>query len=394
METLIQFTYPLISSLIIYLLTLLFLRKSQFRGKLYLKYNLLPVLIIILNFIFRWSNLIEIIYYKMVLSYSLYLLLFTFILSIFIQIKRARDERITCKNILLISIPVIVIALLHQFGVITIVLDFIRKPLFTISSTRISLLDIIIAVLIFFVVFKLSRNIKVLIESQLRKSTNLDRGRIHLITRIVRYSFIILGAFIALSIVGINLTTLKVLIGALGVGIGFGLQTIVNNLISGFILLSERSIIPGDLIEVDGLVAEIETVGLRATIVKTFDNIEVIIPNSDLVNKNVINLTHTDEVIRISVPIGVSYSSNPEKLRKILMEGLSDIEDTLDTPEYNVIFSGFGDSSLNFKILIWTDKPFKKIKIESDIRFLVFKILKDNNIEIPFPQMDVHIKEK
>ena len=205
---------------------------------------------------------------------------------------------------------------------------------------------------------------------------------------------IIIGVLAAFSVVNIDFTTLKVLIGALGVGIGFGLREIVNNLISGFILLSDKTIVHNDLIEVNGLLGRVEAVGIRTTIIKTFNNVEVIVPNTNLVNNELINYTHSDPIIRIDVPIGVSYKSDPFEVRSSLIEGLSSLENILKEPKVTVFFNGFGESSLDFQVSVWTDNALKKKEIESEVRYSIWKILKENNIEIPFPQLDIHVKEK
>ena len=303
-----------------------------------------------------------------------------------------RGRKITWLNIFSLAIPIIIVAILHQFGVLSTVFLFSKKPIAEIGNTRISILDILVAIIIFYISLTFSRNIKHLLEKKMKQIPGMERGRIHLISMITGYGIIIIGIFISFSILGINLTTLKVLLGALGVGIGFGLQTLVNNLISGFLILSDKSIVPGDIIEVDSILGTVENVELRATIVRTFNNVEIIIPNADLVSKNVINLTHSNTLIRMNIPIGVAYSSDPFMVREVLIKALSELEETIEKPPTDIYFSDFGDSSLNFTALIWTDKAEKKEKIESEARYTIWKTLKENNIEIPFPQLDLHIK--
>jgi small-conductance mechanosensitive channel len=211
---------------------------------------------------------------------------------------------------------------------------------------------------------------------------------------LLRYLIIIIGVLIAFAIVNIDFTTLKVLIGALGVGIGFGLREIINNLISGFILLSDKTIIHNDLIEVNGLLGKVEKVGIRTTTIRTFNNVEVIVPNTNLVNNELINYTHSDPIIRIDVPIGVSYDSNPFKVKEMLIENISKLDNILKDPEVAIYFTNFGESSLDFQVSVWTDNAIKKKVIESEVRYAIWKTLKENNIEIPFTQIDLHIKEE
>ncbi len=389
MNNLIGFIYILISSLFIYFVIISLLKHLKVEKFRIIRYSLFPLLLILFSLLFSKLGLLEPPTLGLIVFFSSYLLIFLFLLSIMINI---RGEKSNWHNILAIGIPILIIALLHILGVIAPVIYFIKRPLITITNTHISLLDVFFAFIIFYLSIRYSQNIKELLEKRLQRFPAMDLGRIHITSMIIRYLIIIIGIFIALSIVGIDLTTLKVLIGALGVGIGFGLQHMVNNLLSGFIILSDKSIVVNDLIEVDGLLGWVEAIGLRATILRTFNNIEVIVPNSELVYNKVTNYTHSDNLIRIDIPVGVSYSSDPNKVKKVLIKALSNLEYKVNDPPIDVFFTDFGESSLNFQVLIWTNQPFKKKKIESEARFLMWNALKENNIEIPFPQHDIHIK--
>lgn len=389
MNNLIRFIYILISSLFIYFVIIRLLKHLKVGKFRILRYSLFPLLLILFSLLFSKLGLLEPIYRGLIVFFSSYLLIFLFLLSIMINI---RGEKSNWRNILAIGIPILIIALLHILGVIAPVLNFTKRPLITIADTHISLLDVFFAFIIFYLSIRYSQNIKDLLEKRLQRFPAMDLGRINITTMIVRYLIIIIGIFIALSIVGIDLTTLKVLIGALGIGIGFGLQHMVNNLLSGFIILSDKSIIVNDLIEVDGLLGWVEAIGLRATILRTFNNIEVIVPNSELVYNKVTNYTHSDNLIRIDIPIGVSYSSDPNRVKEVLIKALSHLENRVEEPPIDVFFTNFGESSLEFTVLIWTAQPLKKKRIESEARFVIWNALKENNIEIPFPQHDIHIK--
>lgn len=391
MNNLIGFIYILISSLFIYFVIIRLLKHLKTGRFRILRYSLFPLLLILFSLLFSKFGLFEQIYRGLLIFFSSYSLIFLFLLSIMINI---RGEKSNWRNILAIGIPILIIALLHILGVIAPVLNFIKRPLITIANTHISLLDVFFAFIIFYLSIRYSQSIKELLEKRLQRFPAMDLGRINITSMIVRYLIIIIGIFIALSIVGIDLTTLKVLIGALGVGIGFGLQHMVNNLLSGFIILTDKSIVVNDLIEVDGLLGLVEAIGLRATIIRTFNNIEVIVPNSELVYNKVTNYTHSDNLIRIDIPIGISYSSDPTRVKEVLIKALSHLENRVEEPPIDVFFTNFGESSLDFTVLIWTDQPLKKKRIESEARFAIWKALNENDIEIPFPQRDIHIKNK
>ena len=389
MNNLMILIYIILSSLIFYFLIVNILKKLRPPRLRMVKYSLVPILIILFSFLFFKLGFLSPDYRSLLIFFSSYLFVFLFLLSIVVNMH---GDKSNLRNILTIGIPILIIALLHKIGVITPVITFIKKPLITIADTQISLFDIFIAFIIFYLSIRYSQNIESLMENRLKRFPAMDLGRIHITSMIVRYLIIVVGIFIALSIVGIDLTTLKVLIGALGVGIGFGLQYIVNNIISGFIILTDKTIVVNDLIEIDGLLGWVEAIGLRATVLRTFNNIEVIVPNSELVYKKVTNYTHSDNLIRIDIPVGVSYSSNPNNVKKVLIDALSNLKYKSEEQQIDVFFTDFGNSSLNFLALIWTDQPLKKKRIESEARFAIWNALKENNIEIPFPQHDIHIK--
>jgi small-conductance mechanosensitive channel len=303
-----------------------------------------------------------------------------------------RKNKKNLRFIILLGLSLIAIALLQKTGYINTVFLFLSTPRINIGDKKISLNGFIVSILIFYLSFRLSTAFEKTAKARLQKVPFLDTARTNTISMLLRYLIIIIGVLIAFAIVNIDFTTLKVLIGALGVGIGFGLREIVNNLISGFILLSDKTIVHNDLIEVNNLLGQVETVGIRTTTIRTFNNVEVIVPNTNLVNNELINYTHSDPIIRIDVAIGVSYNSDPFKVKEILIENISKLENILKNPETAIFFTDFGESSLNFQVSVWTDNALKKKVIESEVRYAIWKTLKENNIEIPFPQRDIHMK--
>jgi len=253
--------------------------------------------------------------------------------------------------------------------------------------------DVIRLVFLMTLLVFLSGKLKTIFVKQILSKYSDDIGVSQSIGTIIQYFFIIMGAFVVIQSSGINLGSLNVLAGALGVGIGFGLQNIANNFISGLIILFERPIKVGDRIEVGNVTGDVVKISSRASTVSTNDNISIIIPNSELINKQVINWSHNDRRIRYHVPVGVSYKEDPEFIRKIILEVADENKDVLKRPAPEVLFIGYGDSSIDFDLLVWTssyiDKP---IILRSQLYYEIFKKFKEHKIEIPFPQRDLHLK--
>jgi small-conductance mechanosensitive channel len=181
--------------------------------------------------------------------------------------------------------------------------------------------------------------------------------------------------------------------GALAIGIGFGSQNILNNFISGLILLAERPIKVGDLIEVEGTFGQVERIGARSTSVKTFDNFHIIVPNSSFLESKVVNWTHTDKLVRISLVVGVAYGSPVRRVEEVLLEVVGEHERTVVPPDPVVLFEDFGDSALVFRALFWIvmNRPMDQRKVLSDLRYRVDDRFREEGITIAFPQRDVHL---
>jgi potassium efflux system protein len=381
--------YTLAGSFFVYSLILLLAKNRKREIRRIITYSSLPLCLILVGFLFEKTGFLSPEYLKSIIFFSLYSLIFLFFLALTTNLM---GSKLNLKIIIIFGLVLVVIASLQRLGYLNTITVFLTTPRINIGDKKISLNGIIVAVLIFYLSFRLSRELEKIIKDRLGKVPFLDTTRTGAISVLIRYLIIVIGVFTALAIVNIDFTSVKVLIGALGVGIGFGLREIVNNLISGFILLWDKTIVQNDLIEIKGLLGKVESVGVRTTVIRTFNNVEVIVPNTNLVNNELINYTHSDPVIRIDIPVGVSYSSDPFKVRKVLVENLSKIEGILKNPTVDVYFKNFGESSLDFEVTIWIDNPLKEKIIESEARYAIWKILKENNIEIPFPQRDIHIK--
>ena len=213
------------------------------------------------------------------------------------------------------------------------------------------------------------------------------------LSRIIGYTLIAVGFYVAFQLVGVDLSSLAIIAASLGVGIGFGLQNIINNLVSGIIILAERPISIGDRIEVAGVAGRVTKIQLRSTTVVTNDNITMIVPNADFISNTVTNWSHGDPKVRIRVPVGVAYGSDLKLLQRLLLEAAAEHPKALRDPSPVVLFTEFGDSSLNFELGVWTQEMTAiPIHFTSEMNFIIDQKLRENDIEIPFPQRDLHVR--
>ncbi len=209
---------------------------------------------------------------------------------------------------------------------------------------------------------------------------------------LVNYGILAIGFFVAISVAGIDLSRFAIVAGALGVGIGFGLQNVVNNFVSGLILMFERPIQVGDTIEVGALIGHVLRIGFRSSTVRTYDGAEVIVPNGNLISSEVVNWTLSDRTRRLDVPVGVAYGSDPQKVLEVLNATAHAHKDVLPYPAPSIIFKGFGDSSLDFSVRVWI-KDFEEFyRVSSELAVLIYEALNQAGFEIPFPQRDLHLR--
>jgi small-conductance mechanosensitive channel len=223
--------------------------------------------------------------------------------------------------------------------------------------------------------------------------TRLDLGAREAIGTITRYVVLLIGFLVILQTAGINLSAITVLAGAVGIGVGFGLQTIASNFISGLIIMFERPIKVGDRIEVGGVHGKVTEIRARATTVLTNDNIAVIVPNSKFIAEDVVNWTHADDEVRFRIPVSVAYGSDARRVEQLLIEAAQRCPDVLADPPPGVRLTAFGDDGIEFELRVWSrslvDRPGK---LRSDVSFLIYEIFSEHGIEIPFPQRDLHIR--
>jgi small-conductance mechanosensitive channel len=210
--------------------------------------------------------------------------------------------------------------------------------------------------------------------------------------KIVRYLITLLAVFVAVNSIGIRLDAVLAASTVILVGVGFGLQNIAQNFISGIILLVERPVAKGDFVQIGQAFGSVVDIGLRATRVVTRDEVTIIVPNSQLVSEQVVNHSAPSHNLRVSVEVGVSYDSDVEKVRHILQDVAASVPEVLAQPAPEVRFQGFGDSSLDFALLVWVGDPREDLRIASAVRFAIADAFKRANIVIPLPQRDLHIR--
>lgn len=264
---------------------------------------------------------------------------------------------------------------------------------FNLGSSRLSPYVILKGLLIGTVLLWLAGAGSKLLKLQLKKVPDLTPSVEVLILKLVRFTLIFLAVIIALSAVGIELTSLAVLSGAIGIGIGFGLQKIISNFISGIILLLDHSIRPGDVIEVAGTYGQVKNLGARYTSVITRDGTEYLIPNENMITEQVINWSYSNTNVRRKIPIGVSYTSDIELARELVLEACAETKRIMTSPAPRCHLVGFGENSVDLEARFWISDPHNGVvNVKSDFLLKVWHKFRDNNIEIPFPQRDLNIR--
>jgi small-conductance mechanosensitive channel len=229
--------------------------------------------------------------------------------------------------------------------------------------------------------------------SRVLRRTHLAPALQFTLGRVLGYCILGFGFYISLQVVGINLSSLAIIAGAIGVGLGFGLQNIISNFISGLIILAERPIAIGDRIEIGSVAGQVREISLRSTTVVTNDNIAIIIPNADFITHSVTNWSYEDPRVRFRIPFGVAYGTDLELLRGLMLDVARQHPMALKEPKPELFFAGFGDSSLNFELAIWSDEmTISPRRFRSELYYAIEKTLREHTIEIPFPQREVTLK--
>lgn len=238
-----------------------------------------------------------------------------------------------------------------------------------------------------------ARVVQRLLLARALKHLHIDEALKFALGRFATYLFFLGGLFIGLQSLGVNLNSLVVFGGAVGVGVGLGLQNVVSNFVAGLILLIEQPIRMGDRVETSGTLGDVVRIAARSTWIRTNDNVVKIVPNNDFINNAVTNWTANDPNVRVSLPVGVGYSSDPEVVRRILLQAADAHPEVLKDPKPDVIFTDYGDNSLNFELRVWTaERSHTPAVLKSDLYFALFKLFTEHSIELPFPQRDLHVR--
>jgi small-conductance mechanosensitive channel len=268
------------------------------------------------------------------------------------------------------------------------VLDY---PIF--PSSGITVASLLALVLLIGLVILLERVVRRYFVTGLLRRTHLEPAMQFALARVIGYALLGLGFYVSLQMVGVNLNSLAFIAGAVGVGLGFGLQNIISNFISGLIILAERPIAIGDRVEIGGVAGQVREISLRSTTVITNDNMAIIVPNADFITQRVTNWSYEDPRVRFRIPFGVAYGTDLTKLRKLMLEVADENPQALKDPKPGLFFVGFGESSLNFELGVWSgEATISPRRFLSDLFFAMEKKLRENAIEIPYPQQDLHVR--
>ena len=267
----------------------------------------------------------------------------------------------------------------------------LEHRLFEFENFHISVWNIFLIIAIFIGVRFLFYTVKKVLKKRLLNQGKVDDGRFLSILQLIQYFIYVIAILISIESIGINITWLLGASAALLVGIGMGMQQTFNDIISGIIILFEGTIEVGDVVEIDSLIGTIKEIRLRTCKIETRESIVMIVPNSKFVTSNVINWSHNEDTTCFNINVGVAYGSDVELVKKLLLECALEHGEVLNNVEPNVRFVNFGESSLDFKLLFWTNRIWLVEQVKSDLRFMIDKKFREKNITIPFPQRDVHI---
>jgi len=271
-------------------------------------------------------------------------------------------------------------------------LDVLTAPIFGVGSSNYSALDLLFLLALTVGLWFLIRATTQFLRFYILSRTGAD-GRVQqMIAIFVQSTLMFLGVIVLLQLWGVDVRSLAILASALGVGIGFGVQNITNNLISGLIILLERPIQVGDFVKVGDLLGVVDRIGARSTEIRTLDQVTIIVPNSRFLEHEVINWNHGDPISRLRIPVGVAYQSDVKRVQLALLEAARNHPEVLLKPPPQVWFEAFGESALKFELLVWIGDPHKQLQVKSDLYYQIEASLRQAAIEVPFPQRDLHLR--
>lgn len=304
-----------------------------------------------------------------------------------------RIRSVVFRLIKAIAVLVWVAAVLDYFGALEGTTSFLKGVLFfeyTLGDFSFSVSSVGIFIVVIWLSVKLAQFVSFVLDEDVLPRLDLPKGVPATISKTSTYLVVTIGCVIAVAAAGLDLSRATLLVGALGVGIGFGLQNAVNNFVSGLILLFGRPINVGDKIQIGEISGRVKDIGIRATVVLTWQGAEVIVPNATLISDNLVNWTLSDDRRRMEIQVGVAYGSPTTQVIELLTEVAQAHEEVLQNPGPAAIFTGFGDSALDFELRAWTRG--NHVKVASDLRLRIDQVLAENGIEIPFPQHDLHLR--
>jgi small-conductance mechanosensitive channel len=270
-------------------------------------------------------------------------------------------------------------------------ISFFGRPLFRLGGEVVTPASLIAFAVILLAAVLLSRVLQRALERAYTRR-GLDEGVQYALNRLLNYVVLALGLLVALENLGISVTALAGIGAILAVGIGFGLQNIAQNFVSGLILLLERPVKKGDFVEVGDIKGTVREIHARATVITTVDNVDVLVPNGQFITERVVNQTFANRRVRMRVEVGVAYGSDIALVCSILERVARAHEAVLPEPAPKVWFTEFGDSSLNFTLLVWVPEPLLQWQVASDLRFGIEAAFREAGVEIPFPQRDLHLR--
>ena len=264
---------------------------------------------------------------------------------------------------------------------------------FTFGRITVSVSSVIVGITVIVLTILIARWASVLLDRRMANRRHIDPGLRYTICRLAKYLVIMVGSLVALKqAFAVDLTSIAVIFTALSVGIGFGLQYIASDIASGFILLFERPIRIGDRVTIGEDEGDVQSINLRTTIVTTNDRIAIIVPNSKLVSQRVVNWSYGDPRARIAIPVAVDYDSDIELVTNTLVDAATAVANVLQEPPPRVQFLKFGDYSLDFRLLVWTNQPRRHVQIRSDINYRIAQLFRERGIKIPYPTQEFLLK--
>lgn len=314
-------------------------------------------------------------------------------LSVYVLRKAFTSSPLLKSSENFLAIVIWVGVVLHLLGWLPAVLALLDSLGITLGDSRVTVLSVIKLILMIILAFALALWLSGVLSNRLKESPNITASMQVGLSKFIRFLFLTLAFLIALNAVGINLSSLAVFGGALGVGLGFGLQRIASNFISGFILVMDRSIKPGDVITVGGKFGWVEALNARYVVVRNREGVDTLIPNENLITSEVVNWSYQDRNVRVTVDVQVSYEDDPEQAMQLLKDCAFASSRVLQDPEPSVRLMEFGDNGIALQLKVWIADPENGAGgVRSEIYLAIWRAFKSAGITIPYPQRDLHIK--